>query len=161
MPDYKIFEKINAVVERLHHLASRRAGEPTSLSVASHQFIKAWVRQIFFSFHEKLSTRHGEWGKGEGAEEKVGENMKKKVDRLFVCYAQPHGVFFSFPIHFTLNIIYHYSLRVRAFRDHGDGTDRSANDKWKTGQMRVWRLSGKKIKPPEKNIKPGYFYAGY
>lgn len=75
------------------------------------------------------------------AHETFARGEKKKVDRRFCCTPpQPHkdlaqGCYFFYLyfslVRYTLNIIYHYTPCSRGSAGVG-----SANDKWKTEQMR-------------------------
>lgn len=88
-----IFEKINPVEERLCHLASRREPLINSLKRESGRLFFPSTRNF------RRDTVSGRGG-GEGAEEKVGENMKKKrsTDFLFVAH-NPTGFLFFFAPH--------------------------------------------------------------
>lgn len=63
---------------------------------------------------------------------------------LFIYYLFYY--YFFFLIRYTLNIIYHYT--PPRSRISGGRMEGSANDKWQTEQMRLWRLAKKKTKLP-------------
>lgn len=151
-----IFEKINPVEERLCHLASRREPLINSLKRESGRLFFPSTRNF------RRDTVSGRGGRRSGGKSRR-EHEKKKVDRLFVCCAQPHGVFIFFRSSSISHLI-SFIIIVSVYKRFGiTATVRIdlLTTNGKLGKCKFEDCLEKKIKPPEKSIKPGYFYAGY